>query len=98
LDNGACDVIVSDGKHECWVFSYPCQIQKGEEISCPLVIFETGNIIKSTTSAVSIQPQKSLSKYNYWIVARVVDVDTGEISVGNLRMMLNADIAFPMQV
>lgn len=92
LDNGGADLIVSDGKHECCVFSYPCLIQKGEQISCPLIIFVTGNIIKSTASEVSIQPQKSLSKYNYWIVAKVVDVDSGEISVGNLRMILNADM------
>ncbi|MBD2306354.1 hypothetical protein H6G17_12620 [Chroococcidiopsis sp. FACHB-1243] len=92
LDNGGADVIVSDGKNECCTFFYPCQIQKGEEIISPLVIFETGTIVKSTASEVSIRHQNFLSKYNYWIIARVVDVDNGEISVGNLRMILNADM------
>lgn len=90
LKNGGADVIVSDGEHECRVFSYPCQVQEGEEISQSLIVFETGNIIKSATSKVSIQSQKSLSEYNYWIVARVVDVNDGEVSVGNLRMVLGA--------
>lgn len=92
LDSGGADVVVSDGKYECCAFSYPCQIQEGEEISSPLIVFETGNVIKSTASEVSIQPQKTLSKYNYWIVARVVNVNSGEISVGGLRMLLNANI------
>jgi hypothetical protein len=91
LENGGADVVVSDGKYECYAFSYPCQIQEGEEISSPLIVFETGNVIKSTASEVSIQPQKSLSKYNYWIVARVVDVTSGEIRVGGLRMVLNTN-------
>ncbi len=92
LNNGGADVVVSDGKYECYAFSYPCQIQEGEAIGSPLIVFEMGNIIKSTASEVSIQPQKSLSKYNYWIVARVVNVNSGEISVGRLHMVLNANI------
>ena len=92
LENDGCRVIVSDGEYECCVFSYPCQIQRGEEINNPLIIFETGNIIKSTAFEASIHPQKSLSKYNHWVVARVVNVDSGEISVGGLHMMLNANM------
>jgi hypothetical protein len=92
LYDGGGDVVVSDGKYECCAFSYPCQIQEGEEISSPLIIFDTGNVIKSTASEVSLQPQKSLSKYNYWIVARVINVNNGEIGVGGMRMALNANI------
>lgn len=89
-NNDGADVLVSDGEHECCVFCYPCQIKKGEKVICPLIIFETGNIVKSISSKTSIQSQKSLSKYNYWVVAKVADVDSGEIRVGSLRMMLNA--------
>ena len=92
LDNGGADVVVSDGKYECCAFSYPCQIQEGEEISSPLIVFDTGNVIKSTAFDVSIHPQKTLSKYNYWVVARVINLNSGEISVGGLRMVLNANI------
>jgi hypothetical protein len=95
---GGADILVSDGEHECYVFSYPYQIQKGQEINTPLEILDTHNIIKSKNLEVSITHQRSLSKYNYWIVARVVSVESGEISVGNLRMMLNNQLPGDVQL
>jgi uncharacterized protein YpiB (UPF0302 family) len=95
-EDGA-DILVSDGEHECYVFSYASQIQKGQKINTPLEILDTHNISKSKNLEVSITHQRSLSKYNYWIVARVVSVESGEISVGNLRMMLNNQLPGDVQ-
>jgi hypothetical protein len=92
------EILVSDGEHECYVFSYASQIQKEQEINEPLEILDTHNIIKSKNLEVSITHQKSLSKYNYWIVARVVSVESGEISVGNLHMMLNNQLSGDVQI
>lgn len=77
-------VTVSDGKHVCEAFSYPCSCEVGMKIGEPLQLFDTTVFMLTDEEASRLEhigPQ-----FQHRGVARVVDKEQGLLEIGGLRL------------
>lgn len=82
------EVEITDGEHTCTVFSQPCEVTIGENLSDPLHIFDIKNVRINEELPLGIA-----SDLNYTlkrkIVGEVIDTENQVISVGQLRFMVD---------
>lgn len=83
-DSESATVTVSDGRHTCEAFCYPCAYKVGAEITEPLQLSDSTVFMLADQTMVRLEhigPQ-----YQHRGVARVVDKDRGLIEIGGLRL------------
>jgi hypothetical protein len=83
-DSESATVTVSDGRHSCEAFCYPCAYEVGAEITEPLQLFDSTVFMLADQTVARLEhigPQ-----YQHRGVARVVDKDRGLLEIGALRL------------
>jgi len=87
------ELIITDGVNECLVFSQPCIVRIGEEISEPLKTLDTENLMKITDTSHHEKIEKIVESYfAYHCVAKVIDCNKGIVQIGKLKIELNQRI------
>ena len=81
------DVVVTDGKFELLVYSYPLNYEVGSIIINPLYVFEPSNIHMSDKRVYKVRKLKS--HYGYFIRGRLINKEKGIIRVGDIALNIN---------
>jgi hypothetical protein len=79
------ELIVSDGKFECLVFSHPCHVQLNQILDEPLQVLTIKNLmlVKDPNENERIVKIEE-SYFSHYCVARVKDMENSIVSVGGI--------------
>ena len=87
------ELIVSDGVHECLVFSHPCQLQQNQTYSHPLHVLNVENLMKVIDEGAIEKITKTNQEYfSHYCVARVLNIEEGIVAIGELLFELDVPI------
>jgi hypothetical protein len=87
------ELIVSDGTHECLVFSQPCNVQLNENVIEPLHAMDVENLMKVVDQDMNENIKRTNESYfSHYCVARVVRMDESVVSVGDIIIQLEGAI------
>ena len=84
-------VWISDGIHECKVFSHPCEKAEGETINEPLIGFNCRDI--ETRTGEDSRFMKEIDEFGWEIVAMVKDFSNSILMVGDI--LIETDVPLP---
>jgi len=85
------ELLITDGKYECFAFSHPCTVDEGDELQDALRAFITENLMISYESEVGIfrTSDKALS---YKCIAEIVDEENELVKIGGIYLFLDEKI------
>lgn len=87
------ELIVSDGVHECLVFSQPCQVQQNEIYSETLHAMDVENLMKVLDESASEKIVKTNEDYfSHYCVARVLKMEEAIVAIGEILIELDVPI------
>lgn len=88
------ELIVSDGLHECLVFSQPCSVQLNETYTEPLHAVDIENLMKVNVEDASEKIVRLNDSYfSQYFVARVLNINEGLVKVGGI--LIEFDVPIP---
>lgn len=88
------ELIISDGKYECLVFSQPCNHSLHENIVEPLHAIEIENLVKLIDENVETGIHKTNESYfSQRCIGNVTDIQKSIVTIGNIQLQL--DMAMP---
>jgi hypothetical protein len=83
------ELIVSDGVHECLVFSQPCKVQLNQSLSEPLHALDVDEFM----TAISGDNKEKIIKldesyFSHYCIAKIDSIDNSIVSVGDILIEL----------
>lgn len=88
------ELIISDGKEKCLVFSQPCDFTVGNMIEGPLHAVDVGQIVKVIDQDCfeKIIRNSDKSYFSHHCVARIIDLENSLVTVGEFKIELDCQI------
>jgi hypothetical protein len=86
------ELIMTDGKNECLVFSQPCQVALGENVNDFLHAMDVEGFMRTAETLEKITRVSEISYFSHFCVARVIDIKKNIVAVGQIKIKLDYDI------
>ncbi len=86
------ELIMTDGKNECLVFSQPCHVTLGENVNDLLHAMDVEDFMRTTETSEKITRVPEISYFSHFCVARIIDFKKNIVAVGQIQIELDHDI------
>lgn len=87
------ELIMTDGKNECLVFSQPCHVTLGENVNDLLHAMDVEDFRRTTETSEKITRDSDITYFSQFFIAKIIDIKKNIVAVGQIRIEL--DYAIP---
>ena len=87
------ELIMTDGKNECLVFSQPCHVTLGENVNDLLHAMDVEDFRRTNETSEKITRDSDVTYFSQFFIAKIIDIKKNIVAVGQIRIEL--DYAIP---
>lgn len=86
------ELIMTDGKNECLVFSQPCHVTLGENVNDLLHAMDVEDFMRTAEISEKITRISEISYFSQFFVARIINIKKNIVAVGQIQIELDYNI------